>query len=28
VRTYKLEDMKIGAKQSTSDIDAMPDTEE
>ena len=28
LRTYKLEDMKIGAKQSTSDIDAMPDTEE
>ena len=28
VRTYKLEDMKIGAKQSTSEIDAMPDDEE
>lgn len=28
VRTYKLEDMKIGAKQSSADIDNMPDTEE
>ena len=28
VRTYKLEDMKIGAKQSSADIDSMPDTEE
>lgn len=28
VRTYKLEDMKIGAKQSTSEIDSMPDDEE
>ena len=28
VRTYKLEDMKIGAKQSTAEIDAMSDTEE
>ena len=28
VRTYKLEDMKIGAKQSTAEIDAMPDDEE
>ena len=28
MRTYKLEDMKIGAKQSTSEIDAMPDDEE
>ncbi|MBR2485426.1 MAG: stage 0 sporulation family protein, partial [Clostridia bacterium] len=27
VRTYKLEDMKIGAKQSSADIDSMPDTE-
>lgn len=28
LRTYKLEDMKIGAKQSSADIDSMPDTEE
>ncbi|MBO7151390.1 MAG: stage 0 sporulation family protein [Clostridia bacterium] len=28
MRTYKLEDMKIGAKQSTAEIDAMSDTEE
>ena len=28
LRTYKLEDMKIGAKQSSADIDNMPDTEE
>ena len=28
MRTYKLEDMKIGAKQSTADIDSLPDTEE
>ena len=28
VRTYKLEDMKIGAKQSSADIDSMPDTED
>ena len=28
VRTYKLEDMKIGAKQASADIDSMPDTEE
>ena len=28
MRTYKLEDMKIGAKQSTADIDAMSDTED
>ena len=28
MRTYKLEDMKIGAKQSTTEIDAMPDDEE
>ena len=28
VRTYKLEDMQIGAKQSSADIDNMPDTEE
>lgn len=28
MRTYKLEDMKIGAKQSTTEIDSMPDDEE
>ena len=28
LRTYKLEDMKICAKQSSADIDSMPDTEE
>lgn len=28
LRTYKLEDMKIGARQSSADIDSMPDTEE
>lgn len=28
VRTYKLEDLKIGERQSSAEIDAMPDTEE
>ena len=28
MRTYKLEEMKIGAKQSSAEIDAMPDDEE
>ncbi len=28
VRTYKLEDMKIGVRQNTADIDNMPDTED
>lgn len=28
VRTYKLEDLKIGVRQSSAEIDAMPDTEE
>lgn len=28
VRTYKLEDLKIGERQSSAGIDAMPDTEE
>lgn len=28
VRTYNLEDLKIGERQSSAEIDAMPDTEE
>lgn len=28
VRTYKLEELKIGERQSSAEIDAMPDTEE
>lgn len=28
VRTYKLEDLKIGERQSSAEIDKMPDTEE
>ncbi len=28
MRTYKLDEMKIGVRQNTADIDAMPDTED
>jgi len=28
VKTYSLEDMQIGERQSTEDIDALPDNEE